>query len=77
MLGGAQRAAADLGLLRGRYLRNRSFHRELLYGSSARSHDVGFFSLIVASLLAAALLVSLLVGEEISGPKVAFIARHP
>jgi hypothetical protein len=43
----------------------------------AHSRNVGFFSLIAASLLAAALLVSLLIGREISGPKVAFIGAPP
>ena len=43
----------------------------------AHNHDVGFFSVIAASLLAAALLVALLVGGEISGPKVAFISSPP
>jgi hypothetical protein len=43
----------------------------------AHNHDVGFFSVIAASLLAAALLVALLVGGEISGPKVAFIGSPP
>jgi hypothetical protein len=43
----------------------------------AHSRNVGFFSLIAASLLAAALLISLLVGGEISGPKVAFIGVPP
>jgi hypothetical protein len=33
--------------------------------------NVGFFSMIGGSLLAAALLVALLVGGEIAGPKVA------
>jgi hypothetical protein len=42
-----------------------------------RQRNIGFFSLIAASLLAAALLVSLLVGGEISGPKVAFIGAPP
>jgi hypothetical protein len=43
----------------------------------AHNRNVGFFSLIAVSLLAAALLVSLLVGGEISGPKVAFIGAPP
>jgi hypothetical protein len=43
----------------------------------AHSRNVGFFSLIAASLLAAALLVSLLVDGEISGPKVAFVGAPP
>jgi hypothetical protein len=40
-------------------------------------NSVGFFSLIAVSLLAAALLVSLLVGGEISGPKVALVGTPP
>ena len=40
-------------------------------------NNVGFFSLIAVSLLAAALLVSLLVGGEISGPKVALVGTPP
>jgi hypothetical protein len=43
----------------------------------AHSRNVAFFSLIAASLLAAALLISLLVDGEISGPKVAFIGVPP
>jgi hypothetical protein len=43
----------------------------------ADNHNVGFFSVTAASLLAAALLVALLVGGEISGPKVAFIGSAP
>jgi hypothetical protein len=43
----------------------------------AHNRNVGFFSVIAASLLAAALLVALLVGGEISGPKVAFIGSAP
>ena len=34
--------------------------------------NIGFFVMIGSSLLAAALLVALLVGGEITGPKVAF-----
>jgi hypothetical protein len=41
------------------------------------SRNIGFFSLIAVSLLAAALLVSLLVGGVISGPKVAFVGTPP
>jgi len=43
----------------------------------ANNRNVGFFSLIAASLLAAALVIALLVGGEISGPKVAFISSPP
>jgi hypothetical protein len=39
----------------------------------AYDRNVGFLCLIAVSLLTAALLVSLLVGGEISGPKVAFV----
>jgi len=43
----------------------------------AHNRDIGFFSVIAASVLAAALLVALLIGGEISGPKVAFISSPP
>jgi len=36
------------------------------------NRNIGFFSMIAGSLLAAAVLVALLVGGEIAGPKVAF-----
>jgi hypothetical protein len=39
--------------------------------------NIGFFSMIAGSLLAAAVLVALLVGGEIAGPKVAFNASRP
>jgi hypothetical protein len=39
--------------------------------------NVGFFSIIGTSLVAAALLVALLVGGEIAGPKVAFNGSPP
>jgi hypothetical protein len=42
-----------------------------------RNRNIGFFSMIAASLLAAAVLVALLVGGEISGPKVAFNGSPP
>jgi hypothetical protein len=38
----------------------------------AHNRNIGFFSMIAASLLAAAVLVALLVGGEIAGPTVAF-----
>ena len=41
------------------------------------NRNIGFFSMIAGSLLAAALLVALLVGGEIAGPKVAFNAPPP
>ena len=43
----------------------------------AHNRNVGFFSVIAASLLAAGVLVALLVGGEISGPKVAFVNSPP
>ncbi len=43
----------------------------------AYNRNVGFFSVIAASLLAAALLVALSLGGDISGPKVAFINSPP
>jgi len=43
----------------------------------AHNRNVGFFSVIAASLLAAALLVALLVGGEISGPRVGFVGSPP
>jgi hypothetical protein len=39
--------------------------------------NVAFFSIIGSSLVAAALLVALLVGGEIAGPKVAFNGSPP
>jgi len=41
------------------------------------NRNIGFFSMIAGSLLAAAVLVALLVGGEIAGPKVAFNASPP
>jgi hypothetical protein len=38
----------------------------------AHDRNIGFFSAIAASLLAAVVLVALLVGGEIGGPRVAF-----
>ena len=43
----------------------------------AHIRNVGFFSLIAASVLAAALVIALLVGGEIAGPKVAFLRAPP
>ena len=39
--------------------------------------NIGFFAMIGGSLLAASLLVALLVGGEVAGPKVAFNASPP
>jgi hypothetical protein len=39
--------------------------------------NIGFFAVIGGSLLAAALLVALLVGGQVAGPKVAFDASSP
>jgi hypothetical protein len=39
--------------------------------------NIGFFAVIGGSLLAAALLVALLVGGQVAGPKVAFNASPP
>jgi hypothetical protein len=39
--------------------------------------NIGFFAMIGGSLFAAAVLVTLLVGGEIAGPKVAFNASPP
>ena len=41
------------------------------------NRNIGFFSIIAGSLLAAAVLVALLVGGEIAGPKVVFNASPP
>jgi hypothetical protein len=41
------------------------------------NRNIGFFSIIAGSLLAAAVLVALLVGGEIAGPKVAINASPP
>ncbi len=41
------------------------------------NRNIGFFSMIAGSLLAAAVLVALLVGGEIAGPKVVFNASPP
>jgi hypothetical protein len=41
------------------------------------NRNIGFFSMIGGSLLAAAVLVALLVGGEIAGPKVVFNASPP
>jgi hypothetical protein len=41
------------------------------------NRNIGFFSMIAGSLLAAAVLVTLLVGGEIAGPKVVFNASPP
>jgi hypothetical protein len=41
------------------------------------NRNIGFFSIIAGSLLAAAVLVALLVGGEIAGPKVATNASPP
>jgi hypothetical protein len=43
----------------------------------ARSRNVWSFSLIAASVLVAALVIALLVGGEISGPRVAFVGAPP
>jgi hypothetical protein len=40
-----------------------------------QNQNIGFLSMIAISLLAAAVLVALLVGGEIAGPKVAFNGR--
>jgi hypothetical protein len=39
--------------------------------------NIGFFAMIGGSLLAAAVLVALLIGGEIAGPKVAFNVSPP
>jgi len=39
--------------------------------------NIGFFAMIGGSLLAASLLVAMLVGGEVAGPKVAFNALPP
>jgi hypothetical protein len=39
--------------------------------------NIGFFAMIGGSLLAASLLVALLVGGQVAGPKVAFNASPP
>jgi hypothetical protein len=41
------------------------------------NRNIGFFSMIAGSLLAAAVLVALLVGGEIAGPRVAFNPSPP
>ena len=41
------------------------------------NRNIGFFSMIAGSLLAAVVLVALLVGGEIAGPRVAFYASPP
>ena len=38
------------------------------------NRNIGFFAMVAGSLLAAAVLMALLVGGEITGPKVAFNA---
>ena len=42
-----------------------------------QNQNIGFFSMIAVSLLAAAVLVALLVGGEIAGPRVAFNGPPP
>jgi hypothetical protein len=41
------------------------------------NRNIGFFSMVAGSLFAAAVLMALLVGGEIAGPKVAFNASPP
>jgi hypothetical protein len=41
------------------------------------NRNIGFFSMVAGSLLAAAVLVALLVGGDIAGPKVALNAAPP
>ena len=41
------------------------------------NRNIGFFGMVAGSLLAAAVLMALLVGGEIAGPKVAFNASPP
>jgi hypothetical protein len=41
------------------------------------NRNIGFFTMVAGSLLAAAVLMALLVGGEIAGPKVAFNASPP
>jgi len=51
----------------------RSEEREMAH----HNRNIGFFSVIAGCLLAAAVLVALLVGGEIAGPKVAINASPP